>query len=243
MKISFLLVKLIMITLVLQIDCALLAQNKYYYLKLGSNISEFRNQETAMRKGLVIGAGLSYDAKDFSFANGFVNLEVLYTLKRAIIENKTWSTVPEIGVEPKGVIGDINSSLSYVEFDLKTGYCINVTKKVKIGVFLGPAFSLPLVNKSKKIYNDYFELDNNTKLDYERYIPDDSSIPIYLQIVDKIINTEFHFIMGAIMKWDFINLELGYSHALSDVKDLKNAIWLDIHEKLDSYFFSVGISF
>jgi len=88
LKRIFQIIKFILAIIIFLIRSSSFAQNKYYYFKLGNNTSKFRNQEAVTKNGLVIGAGSGFEANDFSFANGFINFEVLYTLEKASLENK-----------------------------------------------------------------------------------------------------------------------------------------------------------
>jgi len=215
-------------------------QTKHYYLKLGKNTSQFRNDGTSRGDGIVVGAGLDYSANDRPFINGFANLEVLYSYKQAVVENKIWPA--NSTMESDYIIGNINSAIGCLELPIKIGYFTTIGKRAKFKLFTGLSASVPIVNKTSTTVKDiifYWPEKKKLKVDYELVELDHSENQLF-NIIENISKTSLSFNLGTVLSYSFINIELRYAYAISETKDF---ISLSIHDKVDTFYMLLGIEF
>jgi len=229
-----------LIIIIMSSNSIIYPQTKHYYLKLGKNTSQFRNDRTSRGDGIVVGAGLSYSTNNLSFINGFANLEVLYSYKQAVVENKIWPASSIMESDYK--IGNINFSIGYLELPIKIGYYTAIGKRATLKVFTGLSASIPIVNKTSTTVKDivfYWPEKKKLKVDYKRIELDHPENQLF-NIIENISKTSLSFNLGTVLSYSFVNIELRYAYAIFETKDF---IDLSIHDKVDTFYMLLGIEF
>jgi hypothetical protein len=126
------------------------AAQKYVYLIAGGNCTTFRGEKTYLQAGSSIGVGRQWDKRDNPgwLKNTAWALEIIRTEKRALLKNKTIGG----GLDYDDIVSynDIYCSLVTLETSVLFIFERSLYKKLKLNYYLGPALSIPIMDRSRK---------------------------------------------------------------------------------------------
>lgn len=212
------------------------------YVKLGVNISSFRNEEGKSEPGICFGVGKEfYPIRSF---NGFFALELSYVRKKVTLKDRTWPTdfqFPEYG---EVRIGDIQISVGYIEIPLRIGYLLKVSKNTHLKFHSGISLSIPVNNKTKikniRPINLSPEQKNKYECDYYLLDLDPGELPLLSPFIARGIDWSINLNIGIRVNWKKIFIDLTFYKALNKTGGFTS---LTLKDKLDSFQTSIGFIF
>lgn len=212
-----------------------IAQNNYY-LKAGLNTAKFRTEKIVTQRGITMGGGYAFHVSKIK--NSFIALELLYTTKKALLKDRTVLQFKD--VKYVGYIEDIEFNYHYLEFPLKYGWRINLSKNKEIILFSGFTWNIPLyyrgVEKIKHLFSiPRKELENQP---YDYWVVDlDESAPAILLALGK---STLDCIFALKINFNFLSVEFNYSRAIHETKEFSS---LTLRDKIDTYTITMGYNF
>jgi len=217
-----------------------IAQNNYY-LKAGLNTAKFRTEKIVSQRGITIGGG--YDFHVSKIKNSFIAVELLYTTKKALLEDRTWPN--GLYTYTAVVSGDLLLDFHYIEIPLKCGYQINFSEEndSNVKLFSGFTWNIQLVNKlSSENEKDTFMSDEEIKkFPFDYYLVDlDESSDFIPNLTRPFRLSTLDYIFGIQININLLNWEFRYSKAINETKEFTSST---LHDKIDAYTITIGYNF
>jgi Outer membrane protein beta-barrel domain len=194
-----------------------------YTVKGGGNYSIFRGQGSTLDWGFALGIGREWQ---ISKRTG-LTLELMYTVKKAVLRNKT---VGRSFAREFGDAFDIYCDIRYLEIPFMWKYYRPVRKTVLIELYVGPSLELAIKDRSKKEHlYDIFAPQEDFLYDY--YYPEDP-YPLWYG------SSGFNVNGGIAIGWSAFTVELRYSRAFHDVDVIAHTA---MNEHLDFLQLLIGL--
>lgn len=198
------------------------------YVKLGMNISSFRNEEGQSKPGICFGLGKEfYPIRSF---DGFFGIGVDYQRRKVVLKNRTWKS--NIFIDDSDIeSANIDVDVSYLDIPLKLGYSIGVRKSLILNIYTGCSISIPVKNHTVISNQTTLPLGPDERRGY-RYD--------YLIVDENVIIPSTNLYFGIILKYNRYLLNINLIKAISKTEGFTS---LNVEDKLDCFELSFSFLF